>query len=241
MDKQTLIKYVKAMGAARTCSPELKRAVQKYLIALGKPGEKMAAKNLIAEIENDITPIDELVTFARSARAIQILGKEAAKKLLAHVDKLNSGGAKFCDCPACKPAAVILENKEILLDVTKPEENLPDKSDLLKKLRTIEASPSCCEELKEMIKKYFDALGTPKEKLAAEYLIDELKADVVPIELLVINAHANSAVEYFGVEGAKKFAAHADALKASGAKYCNCLACTLALEVLKYKEVLLAK
>ena len=240
MDKQALIEKIKKMATARTCRPELKRAVQKYLVALGKPGEKIAAENLIAEIEESITSIDELVTFARSARAIQILGKENAKKLLAHVGKLTAGGAKFCDCPACKPAAEILQHKEILLDVKKSEENLPDKQTLQKKLREIEASPSCCEELEAEIQKYFAALGTPKEKLAAEYLIDELKADVVPIELLVINAHSNSAVEYFGVEGAKKFAAHADALKASGAKYCNCLACTLALEVLKYKEVLLA-
>ncbi len=239
MDKKTLIEKLKAMAVARTCCPDLKRAVQSYLIALGKPGEKNAAENLIAEIEKDITPIDELVTFARSAKAIQILGKEGAKKLLAHVDKLSASGAQYCDCGACKPAALILQHKEILLDVKKPEETLPDKQTLLEKLRKIEASPSCCEELEEIIKKYFAALGTPREKVTAESLIDELKADVVPIELLVISAHSNSAVEYFGVAGAKKFAAHADALKASGAKYCNCLACTLGLEVLQNKDVLL--
>lgn len=241
MDKKTLIGTVKKMGAARTCCPNLKRAVQNYLIALGKPGEEVAAKNLIAEIEKDIMPIDELTAFARSARAIQILGKDAAKKLLTHVDKLLANGAKYCDCPACTHAEEILQHKEILLDAKKPEEDSVDKQTLLKKLREIEASPSCCDELSDMIKKYFAALGTPKERVTAENLIDELKADVVPIELLVINAHSNSAIEYFGVEGAKKFAAHADALKASGAKYCNCLACTVALEVLKHKEILLAK
>ena len=241
MDKQTLIGKIKKMGTARTCCPELKRAVQNYLIALGKPGEKDAAKNLIAEIEEDIMPIEELTAFAKSARAIQILGKEGAKKLLAHVEKLNDDGAKYCDCPACIHAAEILQYKEILLDAKKPEEISADKQALLEKLRTIEASPSCCDELEEMIKKYFAALGTKREKIVAEELIDEMKADVVPIELLIITAHSNSAVEYFGVEGAKKFAAHADALKASGAKYCNCLACTLALEVLEHKDILLGK
>ena len=126
MDKKTLIKKVSAMAPARTCCPELKRAVQKYFIALGKPGEETAAKNLIAEIEADIMPIDELATFARSARAIQILGKEGARKLLAHVAELQAKGAKYCDCPACTQAAEILEHKEILLDVTKPEKNSPD-------------------------------------------------------------------------------------------------------------------
>ena len=238
MDKRTLIEKVKAMAAARTCCPELKRAVHSYLVALGKPGEKIAAKNLIAEIEDDLVPIDELLTFARSAHAIQILGKEGARKLLAHANELKTSGAKYCDCPACTPAAEILQYKELLLSA---EKDSLDKQALLEKLRKIVASPSCCDELEEMIKKYFAALGTPKERLVAEYLIDELKADVVPIELLVITAHSNSAVEYFGVEGAKKFAAHADKLKASGAKYCNCLACTLGLEVLEHKDILLGK
>ena len=238
MDKRTLIEKVKAMAAARTCCPELKRAVHSYLVALGKPNEKIAAKNLIAEIENDLVTIDELLTFARSAHAIQILGKNAARKLLAHANELAASGAKYCDCPACTPAAEILQHKELLLSAKKDS---PDKQALIEKLKKIVASPSCCDELEEMIKKYFAALGTPKERLAAEYLIDELKADVVPIELLVINAHSNSAVEYFGVEGAKKFAAHADQLKASGAKYCNCLACTLGLEVLQHKDILLGK
>ena len=238
MDKRTLIEKVKAMAAARTCCPELKRAVHSYLVALGKPGEKIAAKNLIAEIEEDLVTIDELLTFARSAHAIQILGKEGARKLLAHANELKASGAKYCDCPACTPAAEILQHKEILLSAKKDS---LDKQALIEKLKTIAASPSCCDELEEMIKKYFAALGTPKERLVAEYLIDELKADVVPIELLVITAHSNSAVEYFGVEGAKKFAAHADKLKASGAKYCNCLACTLGLEVLEHKDILLGK
>lgn len=241
MDKQTLIVKVKRMGTARTCCPELKRAVQKYLIALGKPHEEIAASNLIAEIEKDIMSIDELVTFARSARAIQILGRERAKKLCDHVDKLLANGAKYCDCPACTLAVEILNDKDILLEVKKPEETSPDKKALLEKLREIEASPSCCQELREVIKNYFVALDTDKEEALTENLIDELKADVVPIELLVINAHSNRTIELLGAERAKLFAANADALKASGAKYCNCKACTLGLEVLENKDVLLGK
>lgn len=238
MDKKALIEQIKKMSTARTCCAEVKRAVQKYLIALGKPGEKNAAKDLIAAIEENLTPIDELATFARSARAIQILGKEGAKKLLAHVKDLEDSGAKYCDCPACTPAAEILRHKEIILEAR--NENSIDKHALHEKLRAIAESPSCCDELEEMIKKYFAALGTPKEKAMAESLIDELKADVVPIELLVINAHSNRFIEMLGAEKAKLFATNADALKARGAKYCNCLACTVALEVLEHKDLLLA-
>lgn len=236
MDKQALIEEIKKLSAARTCCPELKRAVQSYLIALGKHNEKIAAQNLIAEIEKDLVTIDELLAFARSAHAIQILGKDAARKLLAHANELKANGAKYCDCPACTHAAKILQHKEILLDA---KNNSPDKQALHEKLKAIAASPSCYPDLRDAIKIYFAALGTFREKVVAENLIDELKADVVPIELLVINAHSNRMIEMFGAERAKIFAENADALKASGAKYCNCLACTLGLEVLNNKEILL--
>jgi len=114
-----------------------------------------------------------------------------------------------------------------------------DKPTVIEKVKALGASPSCCEELKVAVKYYLDALGKPYEKDAAENLIKVTKASITPIELLVIRAHSNSTIEKFGVEAAKKIAAHADALKASGAKYCNCSACTLGLEILDHKDVLL--
>ena len=115
-----------------------------------------------------------------------------------------------------------------------------DKQALIEKLKKIEASPSCCPELREAIKKYFDALGSPREKIAAEELIDEIKADVVLVEHMAVFARSNTAIEMLGAEVAKKFAAHADELRRRGVKYCNCLACTLGLEILDNKEILLA-
>ena len=241
MDKQTLIEEIKKMAAARTCCPDLKRAVQSYLIALGKHNEKIAAKNLIAEIEKDLFPIEELAAFARSARAIQILGKEGARKLLAHVNELKASGAKYCDCPACTSAAEILQYKEILLAAKEPNKDSPDKQDLIEKLKTLCASPSCYPELKQEIENYLAALGTAGEKFAAEKLLDEIKRDIVPTEQMIIFAHSNSAIEYFGKEGAKKFLANAEALRRRGVKYCNCRACTLGLEVLQHKDILLGK
>lgn len=100
------------------------------------------------------------------------------------------------------------------------------------------ASPSCCPELKAEVKKYLKALGTKREKVATEELIDEIKADIVPLEQLLIFVHSNHAIEAFGVEGAKKFAENAEALRQNGAKCCNCKACTLGLEILADKEIL---
>lgn len=115
MDKQSLIEKIKAMAAAPSCCAELKAAVQNYLDALGTADEKISAKNLIAEIEADITDIDGLVAFSHSEHAVEIFGAEGAKKFAAHADKLKASGAKYCDCGACAPGVEILQSKEILL------------------------------------------------------------------------------------------------------------------------------
>ncbi|MBQ6758177.1 MAG: heat-shock protein Hsp90 [Selenomonadaceae bacterium] len=115
MDKQTLIEKVKAMAAAPSCCAKLKAVSATYLDAVGTPQEKSAAQSLIAEIEEDITPIDGLVAFAHSERAKEIFGAEGAKKFAAHADELKASGAKYCDCLACAPAVEIFDNKEVLL------------------------------------------------------------------------------------------------------------------------------
>ena len=79
MDKQTLIEKIKAMAAAPSCCAELKAASAAYLDAVGTANEKSAAKNLIAEIEEDITTVENLVPFAHSETAVQIFGAEGAK------------------------------------------------------------------------------------------------------------------------------------------------------------------
>ena len=115
MDKQALIDKIKAMTAARSCCAELKQAAAAYLEAVGTDGEKSAAQNLIAELQEDVTPIDRLVAFSHSDHAVNIFGAEGAKKFAAHADELKASGAKYCDCGACAPGVEILANKEILL------------------------------------------------------------------------------------------------------------------------------
>ncbi|MBR1647861.1 MAG: heat-shock protein Hsp90 [Selenomonadaceae bacterium] len=115
MTKEQLNEKIKSMAAAPSCCAELKAAVKAYLDAAGTSGEKSAAKNLLAEIEEDITTVDNLVPFAHSETAVQIFGAEGAKKFAAHADELKASGAKYCDCGACAPAVEILANKAVLL------------------------------------------------------------------------------------------------------------------------------
>ena len=115
-----------------------------------------------------------------------------------------------------------------------------DKQTLIEKVQAMAAAPSCCAKLKQAVKVYLDALGTDDENSAANNLIAEIEEDITTIDGLVAFAHSAHAVEIFGEEGAKKFAAHADELKASGAKYCDCGACAPAVEILANKDLLLA-
>ena len=110
------------------------------------------------------------------------------------------------------------------------------KENLIALSKEMMAAPSCCAHLKEKAQAWID---NPNDKVIASELVAELEADITPIDGLVAFAHSPHAVEYFGEEGAKKFAAHADELKSSGAKYCDCGACAPALKLLENKSIIL--
>ncbi|MBR1647864.1 MAG: heat-shock protein Hsp90 [Selenomonadaceae bacterium] len=111
-----------------------------------------------------------------------------------------------------------------------------DKQTLIEKLKNMTASPSCCEVVKQAVKVYLASLAV--ERIAVDNLIAALEDNLVEVDEMLATAHSDDAVKYFGVEGAKAFVANAEALKAAGEKYCNCLACSVAREVLDHKELL---
>ena len=113
------------------------------------------------------------------------------------------------------------------------------KENLISLAKEMMAAPSCYAGLREVSQAWLDARGTVNEKAAAKKLADAIAECITPIDALVSFAHSNDAKEIFGAEGAKKFAAHADELKASGAKYCDCGACTPGLVILARKAELL--
>ena len=113
--KEYIIEKAKELIAAPSCCAEAKEAAQSWLDAIGTPDEAQAAKKLVAELEEDVEPIDDLVAFCKTDLCVQILGAEAAAGLRAHAQELKAAGAKYCDCPACTAAAAILEKKDELL------------------------------------------------------------------------------------------------------------------------------
>ena len=113
MNKRTLVDKLEALQASPSCHPDLKQAVKNYLVALA--AEQLAAKNLVAELEDDITPIDDLVAFTHSKACVEKFGAERAKLLADNADALKAAGAKYCNCLACTLALEILNDKDVLL------------------------------------------------------------------------------------------------------------------------------
>lgn len=99
---------------ASTCCAELKAAAQSWLDAVGTDKEAEKTKELIAEVEADIMPIEGLIAFAGSEGGAKVFG-EAAPNVLAHAQKVKEDGGRYCDCPACAACEAILEKKDELL------------------------------------------------------------------------------------------------------------------------------
>lgn len=113
--KDYVTRKVNELIEANSCCAEAKEAAKNWLEAVGTEKEAEASKNLIAELEADIMPIDGLIAFAGSEAGAQVFGVEKAKEVLAHGQELKDSGAKYCDCAACAACEAILEKKEALV------------------------------------------------------------------------------------------------------------------------------
>lgn len=104
-------------------------------------------------------------------------------------------------------------------------------SQVKEKVQEMISAPSCCAELKAAGQAWLDAVGTDKESSATAALLTEIEEDVGTIDGLIAFAGSETGVKVFGEEGAANMLAHAKEVKANGGLYCDCAACTAALEV----------
>lgn len=118
MEKQVLdyvVEKTHAMTDAFSCSKEAKAAAENWLKSIGTDAEAEATRKYIAELEADIMPIDQLIGFAGSDQGKAYFGADQAAGIVAHAQEIKAGGAKYCDCPACKAVEAILQKKEEML------------------------------------------------------------------------------------------------------------------------------
>lgn len=91
---------------------------------------------------------------------------------------------------------------------------------------------------KAAAKAWLEAIGTEQEAAETERYLNELKADIMPIDQLIGFAGSEAGIQYFGEAAAKGIVSHAEEIKANGARYCDCPACAAAEAILKKLEIL---
>ena len=101
---------VREMIAAPSCCAELKEKAEAWLTAEGD-ARKTAAEALIAELEEDVTPIDSVIAFFGTDTAAGIFGLEGAARMLAHMKEVKASGGEYCDCGACSAGKKILDRR----------------------------------------------------------------------------------------------------------------------------------
>ena len=107
-----IVAKTKEMMAVDYCCEEARAAGEAFLKVAGTAEEDVQIKAYVAELKEDIVPIDDLIAFAKSEHAVQCCGEEGAKEMLAHAEERKAAGEKFCDCEACSAALAIIDKVE---------------------------------------------------------------------------------------------------------------------------------
>ena len=111
----TITKLTEELLAVPHCCQELKDAASTWLSSVGKKEENDAAKAYVAELEEDVMPVDDTIEFFKSEAAVNHFGAHTAAQLLNSLIEHKKNGGKYCNCAACAAGAAVLEYKDILL------------------------------------------------------------------------------------------------------------------------------
>lgn len=106
---------------------------------------------------------------------------------------------------------------------------------VVEKTNDLIAAPSCSAEAKAAAEAW---LASDKGAEANKAYIEEIEADIMPIDGLIAFAESEMGAKVFG-DNAANVAAHAHELKNAGRKYCDCPACAACEAILEKKEAML--
>ena len=110
---------------------------------------------------------------------------------------------------------------------------------VIEKTQELIEAPTCNAETKQDALDWLDALGTDAKRASTEKYFRELELDIMPIDRLIDFSQSEEGKAYFGAETAANIAEHAQKIKADGAKYCDCPACSAVEAILQKKDELL--
>ena len=112
---------------------------------------------------------------------------------------------------------------------------------VVEKSKELMSASTCSSEAKAAAQAWLDAVGTDREAEETKKYVEELEADIMPIDGLIGFAESEHGAQVFGADKAKAVAAHAREIKAAGAKYCDCPACAAVEAILDKKDILLGQ
>lgn len=110
---------------------------------------------------------------------------------------------------------------------------------VVEKTHELMSASSCSSEAKAAAQAWLDAVGTEMEAAETKKYIEELEADIIPIDGLINFAESEHGIQVFGAETAKNIGIHAREIKSAGAKYCDCEACAAVAAILEKKDALI--
>ena len=115
MEKQFFIDRTNTIISAASTCPELKTAAEEWLNSIGTDKEKDTAVRYIAELEEDVTPLSDLIALLKSEKGAEIFGEAQAKRMLKKAEDADTMGLQYCICPSCNAGGAILDNKDEFL------------------------------------------------------------------------------------------------------------------------------
>lgn len=111
-----------------------------------------------------------------------------------------------------------------------------EKDYVIAKTKELIEAPSCNPELKETANKFLESIDKENEKECTINYFKSLEENLSTIDELIDMLKSDFGQSIFGIEGAKTMLEQAQSNKEMGIKYCDCSACKLAEEILKYKD-----
>lgn len=107
------------------------------------------------------------------------------------------------------------------------------------KTKELLQAASCNPETAQAAEKWLAAVGTTQEAEATKQYLADLKACIMPVDGLIAFAESEAGEKVFGKEIAAHVAVHAKEIKAAGAVYCDCPACTAVKAILDCEKDML--
>ena len=88
---------------------------------------------------------------------------------------------------------------------------------------------------------WLDAVGTDREAEETKKYVEELEADIMPIDGLIGFAESEHGAQVFGADKALEVALMQERSKPPEQKYCDCPACCAVEAILDKKDILLGQ